>query len=71
VATVGAVTATTAAELAAAVEIVVRYRERVAGLVTQHLDTDRDDLVGALYEGERALLGAERTLRRAMKLAET
>jgi hypothetical protein len=59
----------TAAELSAAVEAVGSYRRRVGDLVTPHLGTEREDLVSAIYEAERMLRNAERTLQRALKLA--
>ena len=61
--------AATAAELSAAAEAVASYRQRVAALVGTHLGTEREDLVAAIYEAERALRSAERLLRRAAKLA--
>lgn len=56
------------AELAAAVEAVDRYRARVAALV-ENVGADSEDLLGAMYEAERALLSAHRLLTRAEKLA--
>jgi len=60
----------TAAELSAAVEAVASYRQRVAALVGTHLGTEREDLVAAIYEAERALRTAERVLQRAVKVAD-
>lgn len=60
---------TTAAELAAAADVVARYRDRVGALATAHLGTEREDLVAAIHEAERALLAAQRQLLRAEKLA--
>lgn len=60
---------TTAAELAAAADVVARYRERVGALATVHLGTEREDLVAAIHEAERALRSAHRQLLRAEKLA--
>jgi hypothetical protein len=60
---------TTAAELAAAADVVARYRERVSALATTHLGTEREDLVAAIHEAERALRAAHRQLLRAEKLA--
>lgn len=59
----------TAAELSAAVEAVGSYRRRVGALVSPYLGTEREDLVAAIYEAERALRTAERTLQRALKVA--
>lgn len=58
----------TAAELAAVTETIERSRERVSALAEPYLGTERDDIVAALYEAERTLLGAERTLQRARKV---
>jgi hypothetical protein len=66
---VAIVTTSTATELAAAIEIVGRYRERVAALATPHLGSDREDLLAAIYEAERSLRTAERALERAAKVA--
>lgn len=62
-------TATTAAELSAAAEAVDRYRERVAELARPHLGSEREDLVAAIFEAERALRSAQRTLARAARVA--
>ncbi|CAN5644641.1 hypothetical protein BH24ACT5_BH24ACT5_01270 [soil metagenome] len=62
---------TTTAELGAAIEAVRSYRHRVTGLVARHADTDRDDLVTAIYEAERSLGVAARTLQRALRAAST
>ncbi len=59
----------TAAELSSAAEAINGYQRRVGGLVAAHANDDRDDLVAAIYEAERSLAMAERTLRRAIKLA--
>jgi len=61
--------ATTAAELSAALEAVGSYRRRVGELVVPHLGTEREDLIAAIYEAERALRTAERVLQRALKVA--
>jgi hypothetical protein len=58
----------TAAELSAVSETVQRSRERVAGLAEPFLGTERDDIVTAVYEADRQLLGAERALQRALKI---
>lgn len=59
-----------AAELGAAADTVGSYRRRVADLVGPDLGPNRDDLVSAIYEAERALRTAERLLDRARKVAE-
>ncbi|MBA3604766.1 MAG: hypothetical protein M3487_10355 [Actinomycetota bacterium] len=59
----------TAAELSAAVEAIGGYRRRVGDLAGPHLGSEREDLVAAIHEGERALRSAERVLQRALKLA--
>lgn len=61
--------ATTAAELTAVADTLGRSRERVAGLATAYLTTEREDLVTAIFEAERLLRNAERALERAVKLA--
>lgn len=61
--------AATAAELSAAAEAVAGYQRRVASLAGPHLGTEREDLVAAIYEAERALRTTERLLQRAVKLA--
>jgi len=62
-------TAATAAELSAAAEAIASYQQRVAALAGPHLGTEREDLVAAIYEAERALRTTERLLQRAVKLA--
>jgi len=59
----------TAAELSAAAEAIGTYQRRVAALAGPHLGTEHEDIVMAIYEAERALRTAERTLRRAAKAA--
>jgi hypothetical protein len=59
----------TAAELSAAAEVIGRYRRRVGELARPYLGTERDDLVSAIYEAERALQTAERTIQRALRVA--
>jgi len=54
----------------AAADAVGGYRQRVAELVLGHQGQDRDDLVTAIYEAERALRLAERALLRALRAAE-
>jgi predicted NAD/FAD-binding protein len=61
----------TAAELSAAAEAINGYQQRVSGLAAAYAGTDRDDLVAAIYEAERSLGVAERTIRRALKLVST
>jgi hypothetical protein len=60
----------TAAELAAILDNVAQYRSRVAGLAEPWIGTERDDLVSAIHEAERQLRNAERTLVRALRVAE-
>jgi cob(I)alamin adenosyltransferase len=60
----------TAAELAAILDNVAQYRSRVAGLAEVWVGTDREDLVSAIHEAERQLRNAERTLVRALRVAE-
>lgn len=60
----------TAAELAAIADNVAQYRSRVAGLAEPWLGSDRDDLVAAIHEAERQLRNAERSLVRALRVAE-
>jgi hypothetical protein len=60
----------TAAELAAIADNVAQYRSRVAGLAEPWVGSDRDDLVSAIHEAERQLRNAERTLIRALRVAE-
>lgn len=62
--------AAAAAELGVAADTVGSYRRRVADLVGPDLGADRDDLISAIYEAERALRTAERLLDRARKVAE-
>jgi hypothetical protein len=63
-------TSATVAELTAATDAISAYRQRVANLALPHVGKERDDLVTAIYEAERALRVAERTLQRALRLAE-
>ena len=63
-------TASAAAELAVMVDTIERHRERVAGLATPFLNTEREDVVIAIHEAERQLSIAARTLRRAIKTLE-
>lgn len=59
---------TVAAELAAAAEAIGGYQQRVGRLAT---DTPADDadLQTAIYEAERSLGVAEKSIRRAARLA--
>lgn len=57
----------TAAELAAITDHVAQYRARVAALAEPYSSTDRDDVATAIYEAERQLRNAERTLQRALR----
>jgi hypothetical protein len=61
----------TVAELSSAADAISSYQRRVGGLAAQHANDDRDDLIAAIYEAERALRAAERTLRRAIKVASS
>jgi hypothetical protein len=61
--------ATTSAELAAAAEAIAGYQRRVGGLAGAFAPGERDDLVTAIYEAERALVVAEKAIRRAGRLA--
>ena len=60
-------TDTVRAELGAAGEAVSRYRERIAGLVASV--EGNEELVAAMWEVERGLLGAQRLISRAEKIA--
>lgn len=62
-----AATDTVRAELGAAGEAVSRYRERIAGLVASV--EGNEELVAAMWEVERGLLGAQRLISRAEKIA--
>jgi hypothetical protein len=66
---VGGMENPTAAELSAAAEGVHGYQRRVAQLAATFRPGERDDLVTAIDEAERSLGVAERTLRRALRLA--
>lgn len=59
----------TVAELSSAAEAISSYQHRVSSLVANHDQEGREDLIAAIYEAERSLGVAERTLRRAIKLA--
>jgi hypothetical protein len=63
-----AVPATILAELSASAEAIGEYQRRV-GRLAIGLGADRDDLLRAIEEAERALGVAVRTIRRAMKVA--
>ena len=60
---------TTAAELGSAAEALAGYQQRIGNLAAQFAPGERDDLVTAIYEAERALGVAEKTIRRAIRLA--
>lgn len=62
-----AATDTVRAELGAAGEAVSRYRERIAALVASV--EGNEELVAAMWEVERGLLGAQRSISRAEKIA--
>ena len=59
---------TIAAELGAAAEAITDYQRRV-GALAGRIGTEHDDLVTAIYEAERSLGVAERSIRRALKVA--
>lgn len=61
---------TTAAELMAAAEAISGYQHRVGRLVADTPSED-EDLLTAIYEAERALGVAERTIRRAARVASS
>jgi hypothetical protein len=56
------------AELSAAAEAIGDYQRRV-GALAGAVGRDRDDLLAAIYEAERSLGVAQRSLRRAIKVA--
>lgn len=58
-----------AAVLSVIADHVDRYRHEVADLAPGYADAERDDVVAAIYEAERALVAANRLLRRAASLA--
>ncbi len=60
-------TDTVRAELGAAGDAVARYRERIAALVASV--EGNEELVAAMWEVERSLLGAQRLIARAEKVA--
>lgn len=63
---------TIAAELSSIAESIERHRARVASLaegLASGDDSDREDLVTAIFEAERSLIGAERLVRRAVRTA--
>ena len=62
--------ASAAAELTVVADTIERHRERVAGLATPFLGSDREDIVIAIAEAERQLLIAGRTLRRTIRTIE-
>jgi hypothetical protein len=60
---------TVRAELASVARMLDENRRRVAGLADS-VPADREGLVSAIYEAERALQAAQRLVARAEKLAE-
>jgi hypothetical protein len=60
---------TVTAELSAAAEAIDSYQRRVGELAGSFPSGDRDDLVTAIYEAERSLGVAVKTIRRALRLA--
>ncbi len=63
-------TSSTAADLSAVTDTVQRSRARVGQLAEPYLGSEREDIVAAIYEAERQLLGAERALQRALKVID-
>ena len=61
----------TTAALSVMADHVERYQQEVAELVPSYQQHQRDDVVTALVEAERALRTAARCLRRSAKLAGT
>jgi len=59
--------ATVRAELASVTRMLAQERSRVAALVDA-VPADREGLISAIYEAERALQAAERLVARAEKL---
>ncbi len=57
----------TAAEVSAILESVERSSRRLAELAEPYLGTEREDIITVLYEAERQLLGANRSLQRALR----
>jgi len=57
------------AEIGAIADGIENYRSRVAGLSEPLVGTPKEDLLSALYEAERLLMGAYRVLRRATDLS--
>ena len=60
---------TVAAELAAAAEAISGYQQRIGRLVSG-VPADAADLLSAIYEAERAIGVAEKSIRRAARLAK-
>jgi hypothetical protein len=63
-------TSTTCAELSALAETVSRARARVTDLAEPFMGTEREDVAFALHEAERLLVQSERSLHRALKIAD-
>ncbi len=63
----GPMSAPTLAELSSVTATVESVRQRLAGFA-QRAPAGHEDLLAALYEGERALKSAERHLERAQRL---
>lgn len=61
--------ATARAELASVARMLEQERGRVAAMA-EAVPPDREGLISAIYEAERALLAAARLVGRAEKLAE-
>jgi len=61
--------ASAVAELSATAEAVNGYRRRIGQLAAGFDRGESEDIVSAIYEAERSLEIAERTVRRALRLA--
>lgn len=61
----------TAAELSAIADNIQRTGERIARLAEPFLGSEREDVVASIYEIERSLLGAQRSVQRALRTLGT
>ena len=61
--------ASDAAELSSIVSALSDLEERVTSIIGHHEGTPREDLLNALYEAERSLRSAGRSVDRAQRLA--
>jgi hypothetical protein len=59
-----------AAEIGVIADGIDRYRARVIGLAEPIIGTPNEDLLAALYEAERNLRAAARSMERAHRLAK-